>query len=216
MEIADHLRYYSILKKPWNFIFSFFLIRVFQTPAAVALILCIIGATSADDPSTIPRQGALRAGVVLFAVLAIALCLLALGAVVGLNSTGRGEKAILLGICLSLPFLLVRVSYALLGCFGGSEFNVVEGSAGVDLGMAVLEEMVVVFIYLWVGMHNPSVPADFEEASGASRTERIRYRAGRGDFGGGKLGLIGLLTATLGWLGDITSGRHKQELQDER
>lgn len=208
-------RYYSFLKKPWNTIFSLFLIRIFQTPAAVALILCIVGATSADSGSNIAEQPTVQAGVILLAVLIIALSFLAVIAIIGIRATQHGETSILTGVCLSLPLLLIRIIYSLLGCFGGAQFSPIEGSPAIDLGMSVIEEMLVVLIYLWVGLRNSAVPAnDNEGAVRANRSDELRYRLGRGDFNGGKLSLLGLVPTVVAGVADVVKGRDRDHLEE--
>ena len=60
--------------------------------------------------------------------------------------------------------------------------------------MATVEEMVVVLIYLWVGLTIKSVPEEVESASGG---KKLVHRFGRGDFGGGKLGVLSLAAAVI-------------------
>jgi hypothetical protein len=207
-------RFYSFLKKPWNTIFSLFLIRIFQTPAAVALILCIVGATSAEGGSNIAEQSTVQAGVILFAVLIIALSFLAVIAIIGIRVTQHGETSILTGVCLSLPLLLIRIIYSLLGCFGGAQFSPIQGSPAIDLGMSVIEEMLVVLIYLWVGLRNSAVPTDYSEGDTRdSRADELRYRLGRGDFNGGKLSLIGLVPTVVAGVADAVKGKDRGYLK---
>lgn len=110
-------RWYSILKSPWNILFSFVILRAVQTPAAVGFILGIVGATSADSIDTVEKQTTIRVGVVLYLVVLVTIVVLAVGAASGRRSTHRGEVQLLAAVGLSLPILLVRIVYSLLGCF---------------------------------------------------------------------------------------------------
>lgn len=180
--------------------FSIFLLRIIQTPAAVALILCIVGATSANSPLDIASQGTVQAGIAVYFVITVVLCILTLGAAIGIRRTRRGEVWLLKAIALSLPLILVRVIYSMAGCFadgGNSTFNPVTGSAVVELCMATIEEMLIVLIYVWAGLRKPAVP-DNDPTIEGSPGGGLEYRLERGDFGGGKLGLLSLGAHVLG------------------
>ncbi|KAK5443298.1 hypothetical protein LTS15_010833 [Exophiala xenobiotica] len=198
--------YYSMLKQPWNTIFSLVLLRAIQIPALVALILCIIGATNTNDPAQIYSQSIVHVGVILYAVVFAALVLLTGGAILGWRKTTRGELPLIIGISITLPFLAVRVLYALLAAFSNdSKFNPATGSKTVMLFMDILQEMAVVLIYLATGVMAPAVPkADDDQPR--SRGSKLMYRAGRGDFNGGRLGLLSLAVAA--WTGKKDEDRH--------
>jgi hypothetical protein len=205
--------YYSIFKMPWNFIFSFVVLKAVQTPAAIALILCIVGATSAPNPESIDKEGTIQAGVVIFLVVYILIVVLTFGATVGSRMTGRGERKLLLAVTCSLPVLLVRIIYSMLTFFSGkkvfSPANTSSESTTAELFLATTEEMVVVLIYIWVGLSSQSVPPEMEDKSTANK---IMHRAGRGDFGTGKLGILGLLTAGVA---GFREHRRKEMKRDE-
>ena len=188
-------RYYSILAQPWNTIFSLVLLKIIQTPAAVALILCIVGATSADTPAQIESESTVHIGVILFTVVYVALVVLTLGSMLGRRVTGRGELSLILAVSLALPFLGVRVLYALLEAFSHEKhFNPATGSTTIALFMDEIQEMIVVLIYLVAAIKTPAIPpATNGEKRSAGGT--LAYRAGRGDFGTGKLGLLSLAAA---------------------
>ncbi|KAH6884243.1 hypothetical protein B0T10DRAFT_551138 [Thelonectria olida] len=187
--------YYSILKSPWNIIFSLAIVRIVQTPAAIALILCIIGATSATDPSEIDDQGTVKAGTILYLIVFVLISLLVIGAMIGLRTTERGEGRLLGAVAMSLPFLLIRIIYSLVAIFGNDKsFSTANGStkaALINLFMVRIEEMVVVGIYLWGGLRQQPVPRN-DDGTERSKVERMRYRTERGDFGFGKLGIASL------------------------
>ncbi|KAK7418736.1 hypothetical protein QQX98_003754 [Neonectria punicea] len=206
--------WYSILETPWNLLFSFGVVNVVQVPAAVALILCIVGGASADNPAEIEDQTTTRAGVVLFLIVFILLALLVVGAVVGRKTTGRGEGRLLCAVAVSLPVLLIRIIYSFLAVFSkSSHFSIASGSTPsvlTELFMARIEEMVVVLVYLWAGLSREAVP-DKDGGFKRSRQEKFLHRAGRGDFGGGKLGAASLAAHTL-----IGAFRGKREQSADR
>lgn len=195
--------------------FSFFLLRIIQAPAAVALILCIVGATSANSPLDIVSQTTVQAGIAVYFVIAVVLGLLTLGAAVGVRKTGRGEVWLLKAIALTMPLILVRVVYSMAGCFadgGNSLLNPMSGSAVAELCMATVEEMLIVLVYVWAGLKKPAVPDNdptVEEGPGGG----LAYRLERGDFGGGKLGLLSLGAHVVG--GALRGQTHTERLHTD-
>ena len=188
-------RYYSILKQPWSTVFSFVLLKAIQTPAAVALILCIVGATNASEPTQIESETTVHVGVILYTIVYVALVLLTLGSMLGRRMTGRGEVSLIIAMSLALPFLAVRILYALLGAFShDKQFNPATGSTTIALFLDSLPEMIVVLIYLVAAVKTPAVPAA-KNGEKRSAGETLAYRAGRGDFGFGKFGLLSLAAA---------------------
>jgi len=136
-------------------------------------------------------------------VVFILLCILTVAAALGCRSTDKGEKPLVIAVAFALPFILVRIIYSLIETFGHSgDFaigNTSTGAVTINLFMETLEECAVVVIYLAVGLHLRSVPIE-----GTTTGEKVMYRFGRGDFGGGKLGLFSLGAAVIG-------GRDKQQ-----
>lgn len=198
-------------------VFSVFVARLLQIPAAVALILCIVGATSADTAADITTQDTVKVGVVIYLVVLILLILLTIGAYITRRVTKRhGESTMLLVITLSLPFLLIRIIHSLLLIFNKHFQNsAAEGSTSsvlTELFMARVEEMIVVLLYLCAGLTQKAVP----EGEHGKRTnqEKLAHRAARGDFGNGRLGLISLAIATASAGFKKENDRHSQNEQD--
>lgn len=196
--VNDCCRYYYILKRPYNIVFNLYIARLLQIPAAVALILCIVGATSADTAADIMTQDTVKVGVVLYLVVLVLLILLTIGAYITRRVTKqRGESTMLLIITLSLPFLLVRITNSLLLIFNKHfQDSTAEGSTSsvlTGLFMARVEEMIAVLLYLYAGLTHKAVP----EGEHGKRTnrEKLAHRAARGDFGNGRLGVISLAIA---------------------
>jgi hypothetical protein len=86
----------------------------------------------------------------------VVLILLVIGAYVGYKKTHRGERPLNTALSLSLPFLLVRITYSLLICFDNSG-PFAAGSEETDAIVArtIMEtavEMLVTIFYLWAGM----------------------------------------------------------------
>lgn len=186
------------MEAPWNSLFSLYLVRLIQIPALVALILCIVGATSTDDPATIYSETTLQVGVILFAVVLVALMLLSAAAAIGYRKTGRGERQLVIALCVSLPLLMIRVIYSIVSCFGSHAPGSILASATkgefLQIFLANIEEMAVTVIYICAGLKMPSVPtAAGDNGRGQGPGKRVEERFKRGDFGGGRLGLISLV-----------------------
>jgi hypothetical protein len=176
-------------------IFSVTVLRIPQIVTTVAAILCIVGATSANNIADFASETTVHIGVILYMVSFGLLLILTFAASVTCRQMGRGEKALLIAVTCSLPFILVRLLYTVVACFGlDSSFNLVTGSVAINLVMAVLEEIVVVAIYTITGIKIDVIPkGDQSDSTG----KNMMYRAGRGDFGMGKLGLLSLLIAAV-------------------
>ncbi|OQU93962.1 hypothetical protein CLAIMM_00395 [Cladophialophora immunda] len=189
--------YYGLLRQPYNTIFSLIVLKLVQIPAAVGLILCIVGATNAKSPSSIDDDTSVKVGVILFTTVFALLCILCLGASVVAQKMERGEgRTLMIAVALALPFILVRLIYALVATFGHNvDFTPGNGSAQavtISLFMEVLEEMIVVLLYVATGLRLPAVPTHM-----VGQGDVLAYRFGRGDFNGGKLGLLSLAAAVL-------------------
>jgi hypothetical protein len=190
--------------------------RAVQIPAIVALILCIVGATSAATPEQIEGQSTVHIGIILFAVVFGLLVLLDGGAIIASRMTQRGEVLLIVGVTLALPFLAVRLVYSLLVAFAhDKQFNLATGSQTISLCMETLEEMAVVLIYLITGLRSPPVPKT-QDGQQRSTGGTLGYRAGRGDFNGGRLGLISLAAAAGNALGGKNNQRRPQQQRGQR
>jgi hypothetical protein len=198
--------YYSILSQIWSIFFQFGVLKVVQTPTVIALILCIVGATSASSPAQIESETTVHAGIILYTVVFVMIGLLATIAVYCRRKVPDQERILIKAIVLALPFILIHIIYSLCAAFSDdSAFNPITGSPTTSLLMSVLEEMAVVVIYIYAGLRIRSTPLP-EDASAA---RQLGYRTGRGDFGTGKLGL---LTLGLGVLDAFRSTREKAPL----
>ena len=185
-------RYYSILKQPWSTIFSLIVVKIVNVPATIALVLCIVGATSASSPAQIESESTVKIGIVLYAVVLVLLAILTVGAYLARRKTGEGEGLLVFAVMCALLPLSVRLLYSLLSIFSHlSTFNLATGSETATLFMSVLEEMMVVVIYIATGLKLPAVP----KGAADSPKGTMAYRFGRGDFGTGRLGLISFGTA---------------------
>lgn len=177
-------------------LFSLGVVRAVQIPATIALILVIVGGVSADNITEIGDQDTVKAGVILFFIVFIFLVLLTVAAAIGRRRVGFGELRLLWAVAISLPILLIRIIYSFLAVFSHKPvFEAMSGSTSAvltELFMGRIEEMVVVLVYLWAGITQEVVP-NTEDGTERTQGEKLMYRAGRGDFGTGKLGAMSFL-----------------------
>lgn len=124
---------------------------------AVGTILAIVGATRGNkNPSspTVESEVAVVLYVVAFAAVAFVLLLSAPST----SLVPEAERIIVPAVGLALPFIAVRVLYSLLLVFVHSGvFVKIGGPVAVRVGMAVVEEFVVVAIYLFLGFRLPKL-----------------------------------------------------------
>ncbi|KIV87847.1 hypothetical protein PV11_03365 [Exophiala sideris] len=155
--------YHSILDQTASTKFSF-VVRAIQIPATVALILCIVGATNAQNPADIDSESTVHIGIILFAVVYGVLVLLTGYALRQWRFAGLGESRLIIAVCVTLPFLAVRLLYSLLAAFShDAKFNPATGSTSsitIALVMETLQEAIVVLIYLAAGLMVPKATGD--------------------------------------------------------
>ena len=204
------------MQQPWSTVFSLFIVKVVHTPAVIALILVIVGATNASSPAKIESERTVHIGIILFAVVLVMLVALTFGACIAKRRTGQGEGLLVFAVLCALPFLAVRLLYSLLSSFSHSKtFSLATSSTRTEtaaLFMSVLEEMAVVVIYIATGLKLPPVP------KGAADTPegKLAYRLGRGDFGFGKLGLLSLGTAVFNAFGNRSNEEDQRNGGEKR
>lgn len=134
-------------------IFNALHFRLLQLFITVSLILCIVGGTSSTSSTGVYEpQTETKVGVVFYLIAFFALCAIAAVTMSKLSGAPSDEKRLLWAVLLALPFILVRLIYSLLSVFSHNHnFNLITGSVAVLVVMRVLEEMIVVIIYLVIG-----------------------------------------------------------------
>ncbi|KAM0253652.1 hypothetical protein ACHAQJ_007164 [Trichoderma viride] len=209
--------YFSVLELPWNLVFGFFIAKIVQLPTVVALILCIVGATSANTPADIANQDTIKAAVIVYLIVLILLAILTMVAGIMSCMTNRHVESTMLNVvAVSLPFLLLRLIHSLLLVFSKKfQDSAAKGSTSsviAELCMARVEEMIIVLLFLYAGLTQQAVPE--RENGTRSNGEKLTYRAARGDFSGGKLGVVSLLIAAAGALSRKESHEQVRKQQD--
>ncbi|KAJ5943797.1 hypothetical protein N7516_003965 [Penicillium verrucosum] len=127
--------------------------RVIGIISLVAVILSIVGATTNSNIGQGLVTTESKVGLVLYLVTWIGVFGLFLLFLQRNQSIEDGEHRLLLAVGISLPLILVRLVYSFIYSFGHkSEFNMVSGNVTIQLVMSVLEEIVVVFVCLGIGL----------------------------------------------------------------
>ncbi|KAJ0417844.1 hypothetical protein BJY00DRAFT_195772 [Aspergillus carlsbadensis] len=158
-------------------------VQLLHIPALVSLILAIAGGTDQNSSNPSDQKSGrteMRAAIILFLILYIALAFLWIITARDVSGMVTTQKRIYFVVFLALPFLAVRMLYSLLGVFGNHpQFSMFGGSVSVRLGMAIVEEFVVVVLYTVLGIFTPRANGgDAEQVSrpnvGHGRPEKRR------------------------------------------
>lgn len=127
-------------------------------PIWLALALLVAGSidpTSQEGP-TFSANGEIKAGVAVYLLCFLELCYATALIHFRKHLALRDDQHLAYVVALSLPFMLVRVLYITLFAFaahGNSEwFNVISGDETTQLCMQVVQEYIIVFLYLLVGL----------------------------------------------------------------
>ncbi|RFU28336.1 hypothetical protein B7463_g7992, partial [Scytalidium lignicola] len=108
--------------------------------------------STSGETRTFHASGTTKAGIVLFVLAYIQINLCIWVTARHFRATEAGERRVGQAIILSIPFIAIRLVYSLLAVFSTNpKFNLLTGSAIIWLVMAVLEEIIVVIIFLVAG-----------------------------------------------------------------
>jgi hypothetical protein len=128
--------------------------RLMKLPVILAAILAIVGgkASITDDNRYVP-QTTLKAGVILYVVVLLLIILIAVICLGKLSNSGPKEDRRLVWTTIAaFPFIAVRLLYSVLTVFSHfSNFRPFTGSVLVQVFVSLVEEFVVVLMYLIVG-----------------------------------------------------------------
>ncbi|CAD6572300.1 MAG: hypothetical protein ASARMPRED_005229 [Alectoria sarmentosa] len=134
-------------------------LQLLQLPAAIALIICIVGGSDLTDSSVSEQSTGkklIKAGLIIFLIIYICLFILIAKSASELNSLPAGEKRVLAALIVALPLLGVRVLFSLLAYFSTiSTFSPTGGNVLVRALMAILEEILIVIAYTLAGILMP-------------------------------------------------------------
>lgn len=133
--------------------FSMIQFRLVQIMITIALILSIAGGTSSITPQgTYEPQATSKAGVVLYLIALLALGIIAIITAMKLSNSPKDYTRIAWVTILALPFIFIRLLYSFLAVFSSNNnFSPASGSVIIHVFMAILEEFIVVLMYLVIG-----------------------------------------------------------------
>lgn len=157
--------------------------RLLQLLITIGLILAVAGGTSGtiEPNGTVKVPGTSKAGIVLYILAYVGIVLVYFISIVRIAIVPKQENRVPVAITFALPLVLVRIVYSACTVFLHSHLlRIVNGSIAVRVAMAVVEEFIVVAIYLALGFLVTKIDAR-EQGPIAGRP----WKARRG--GGGKL-----------------------------
>jgi hypothetical protein len=127
--------------------------RLLQLFITISLILCIVGGTSSTSSTGVYKpQTETKVGVAFYLIAFFALCAIAAVTMHKISGAPSDEKRLVWAVLLALPFVLVRLMYSVLSVYSNNHnFNLITGSVVILVVMRVLEEMIVVVLYLVIG-----------------------------------------------------------------
>lgn len=159
--------------------------RVIQLLITLGLILSIVGGTSSISSTGVYKvQTTSQVGVILYVVTYIALVLMTLGTIFNATYLPSGEKRFVWAVLIAMPLILVRLIYSLLLVFHHDKnFNLLSGSTVIFAVMTVVEEILVVLIYLTLGWMTDAASKAVERPI-ESRPWRGTRAVGNGPRGG--------------------------------
>lgn len=129
--------------------------RIVQIILTLGVVLSIAGGTSI----TLSADGSYKSatsskvGVLLYIVGFSATIIISLVSVPRRSVVPGKERHVPVVIFLAIPFIVVRLLYSVLCAFGHNRlFSIATGSVSVTIGMSVIEEFVVVGMYILLGL----------------------------------------------------------------
>ncbi|KAJ5556174.1 hypothetical protein N7494_000089 [Penicillium frequentans] len=134
-------------------------VQLLHLPALIALILAISGGTdqaSSNVSDHASGKSETRAAIILFLLIYIAACILFLITMRDLRTMEPSQQRIYICIFFALPLIAVRLLYSLISDFGSDpKFSLIDGDKSIQLGMATIEEFLVVLMYTILGLVTP-------------------------------------------------------------
>jgi hypothetical protein len=132
------------------------IIQLSQVPIVLALILCIIGGRDIFSGTASEATRGLtltKVGIVIFLLGYVLLAALSALTVRDVSGAPSGEKRLYGVIVAAIPLLGIRLLWSMLTVFLNSgKFALKDENPWVKLGMAVIEEFLIVFMYTIVGL----------------------------------------------------------------
>jgi hypothetical protein len=155
------------------------IVQLLHIPSLIALILSISGGT--DQASSTVSDHATgktetRAGIILFLAIYVAACILWASTLRDATLMNSSQKRLFFAVLLALPLIAVRLLYSLISDFGNNpQFSLINGDTKIQLGMATIEEFIVVLMYTILGVLTPRSTAGKIAGQGDYATEDAEY-----------------------------------------
>lgn len=158
--------------------------RILQLLITLGLILSIAGGTSGSvsPDGTIKVATTSKVGIGLYVAAYIALALICLLSLSKVSMIPSKERYVLVAVIFAMPFILARLAYSTLSVFLHSHlFNIITGSVVVLVVMAVVEEFIVVAIYLLLGFKVDKLDASQQGPIASRPWKNKKNSRGRGN-----------------------------------
>ncbi|KAB5582950.1 hypothetical protein GE09DRAFT_1181850 [Coniochaeta sp. 2T2.1] len=154
-------------------------VQLLHLPALIALILAISGGSDEFSSDVTQHAGGrtkVRAAIILYLMIYLATFFLWIVTLRDFSSMRKSQTRIFLCVMVAIPFIGVRVLYSLISDFGNSpQFNLVKGDEGIRIGMALVEEFVIVVMYTVLGVVTPKFVGDVERGRTGDVEEQEAY-----------------------------------------
>lgn len=138
---------------------------VISLVAIAGLVLGIYGGINSSESADLGTNDLLKASVICFLAAYVAFLGLFLLFLTGLSRIPPNERPLLYGFAVCIPFMVVRFMYSVLPTFIPSirdNYNALFGNVTIYLFMAVLEEIVIVACYVYIGMRLDELPPELK------------------------------------------------------
>lgn len=148
------------INKNCHTIFQRIHIRLLRIPIIIAIVLVIIGSdASASDLTkhgTYPIKPMSKIGIILLVAVFAVIVLITTEFMIRRSYAEPAEQRLIHAVAASLPFLVIRLVYVLLVFFSHIRtFSILNGSLVAFGCMSLMQEMLVVIIYIGVGVILP-------------------------------------------------------------
>ncbi|KAK0385937.1 hypothetical protein NLU13_3751 [Sarocladium strictum] len=176
-------RFVGFVNARGNRIFSTVYFRVIQLCITAALILSITGGTNSFKNGTYSVQATSKVGIAVYLVAFLGISWILLRSFGYRAAVPATETRSLFAVSLAWPLIAVRLAYAVLSTFvNDPTFSSFGGSVAVRVGMAVVEEYLVVIDYIILGF-NLKVLTPEERGEIAHGSSKARRRGDGGEEG---------------------------------
>jgi hypothetical protein len=121
---------------------------------SLGVILSIAGGSSGstDQNGNIQISTTTKVAIILFLVAFIGMMLILVVATSSIGLVSSRERLTALAVIIAAPFIVVRLAYSTLAVFlHNHDFSIVNGSVPIHVAMSVIEEFIVVIVYLVLG-----------------------------------------------------------------